>query len=450
MAKKKKVDLTPTQVVDNPPIDVAVGELMARNFNEFSRYAINHRAVPVLYDGCKDSYRRLLWAAILMYKAGTLSPAETLVKSVARWHPHSVDGLDGTMALFVHSGVFVGEGAFGGVNIADGEMDPCAALRYLHIGLSPTYHKLLADLMKEVPMVESPVGEPEPLFIPFPLPLSCCLKSDVMGLSSVRTVIPSFEPWSLYQAYVNDDPNLLKVNSNINIDYANSNLKDIWEKGKGKITYYYNVTPVNNGVLFEGDTWKFVPNWNNERYQKLLEDGKIYQQDLTDINGPKAFIGVVPGARGITQNDVIDLAKEMYFTTINYQIMITSDESAKPIPLKKWVDLVFKNYVDLLVRANNRKIEECRFDIRVQEAIPDFSNYVLNVNPKATDEEIAKALGYTPEMIKALNGKTLATLRKNSENKDMMKSIMDSLQKRLNNLMSFDPIKTAEDIIKQM
>jgi DNA gyrase/topoisomerase IV subunit A len=107
MAKKKKVDLTPTQVVDNPPIDVAVGELMARNFNEFSRYAINHRAVPVLYDGCKDSYRRLLWAAILMYKAGTLSPAETLVKSVARWHPHSVDGLDGTMALFVHSGVFV-------------------------------------------------------------------------------------------------------------------------------------------------------------------------------------------------------------------------------------------------------------------------------------------------------------------------------------------------------
>lgn len=447
MAKKKKIDQQLiTTVVENPPINVPVGNLVATNFNDFSRYAINHRAVPVLYDGCKDSYRRLLWAAILMYKAGTLSPAESLVKSVARWHPHSVDGIDGTMALFVHSGVFSGEGAFGGVNIADGEMDPCAALRYLHISLSPTYHKLLADLIKEVPMVESPVGEMEPLYIPLPLPLACCLKSDVMGLSSVKTVIPSFDPWSLYQAYVNDDPNLLKVNSNINIDYANSNLKEIWEKGKGKITYYYNVTPQNNGVLFEGDTWKFVPNWNNDKYQKLIEDGKIYQLDLTDINGPKAFIGVVPGARGITQNDVINLAKEMYYTSINYQIMITSEESAKPIPLKKWVELVFKNYIELLVRANNRKIEDCKFAILVQKSIPEFSNYILNVNPKATDEEITKALGYSPEVIKALSGKTLATLRKNAENDNVMKG----LENKLNNLLAFDPIKTAEEIIKQM
>lgn len=453
MPRKKEIKITnPAPIAWREPENMPVGELVYKNYDDFCRYAINHRAIPTLYDGCKDSYRRLLWAAILMYKEGTLSPAESLVKSVSRWHPHSVDGLDGTMALFVHSGVFSGEGAFGGINISDGEMDPCAALRYLHISLSPVYHKILGDLIREVPMVESPTGELEPVYIPLPLPLSCCLKSDVMGLSAVRTIIPSFSPWSLYQAYIHDDPNLLEVNSNINIDKAKSKLKDIWEKGKGSITYYYNVTPCkgpdgrSEGVLFEGDTWKFVPNWKNDKYQKLSEDGKIFKLDLTDIDGPKVFMGKVPDVRGVTVSDVVSLAKEMYYTTINYELKVTSEESAKTIPLKRWIDIVYKNYIDLVTKVNQKKIVECEFAITVQKAIPAFSNYILNVNPKATDEELIKNLGFTPEILKALSSKSLFTIRQNAENTE----VLNRLQKKLTALKSFNPVKFTEDIIKQM
>lgn len=452
MPRKKNIQTTVVIPQERPPENVPIGTLMAMNYDDFCRYVVNHRAVPTLLDGCKDSYRRLLWSAILSYREGTLSPAEGLVKAVSRWHPHSVEGLDGTMALFVHSGVFSGEGAFGGVNIADGELDPCAALRYLHISLSPVYHEILKDLIKEVPQVESPGGEMEPKYMPLPLPLSCCLKSDVMGLAAIKTTIPSFTPWSLYDAYIHDDPNLLKVNSNINIDYAKSTLRDIWEKGKGKITYYYNVTPCkgpdgrSEGVMFEGDTWKFVPNWNNEKYKKLIEDGKIFQLDLTDINGPKVFVGKIPDARGITVNDVIELAKEMYYTTINYEIKVTSDESAKPIPLKKWIDIVYKNYIDLVVKVNQKKIAACEFAIKVQEAIPIFRDYIVKVNPSASDAELMDKLNLTPDIIKALSGKSLMTIRKTPENEEVLKK----LNRNLMELRSFNPIAYTEEIIKQM
>lgn len=453
MPKKKEKEITkPVTVTVNQPEDKPIGEIVATNFKDYSSYSINHRAVPELYGGIKESYKRLIYAAHLMYKAGTLSPAESLVKSVSRWHPHSVDGLDGTMALFVHSGVFSGEGAFGGINIADGEAEPCAALRYLHISLSPVYHKILGELIDLVPKVESPTGEMEPQYIPLPLPLSCCLKSDVTGLGSVKTVIPSFKPWSLYQAYIHNDPNLLEVNCNINIDKANSTLADIWNTGTGIITYYYNVTPCkgpdgrSEGVLFEGDTWKFTPKWNNEKFKKLVEDGKIFTVDLTDITGPKLFMGKVPDVRGITATDVVNLAKELYWTSINYSLKVTSDESAKPIPLKIWVDLVYKNYINLLIQVNQIKIAECEFAIQVQKAIPIFRDYIVKVNPEATDEELQKNLGFTPEIIKALSSKSLMTIRKTPENEEAL----NRLNKELEKLKSFDPIKFTEDIIKQM
>lgn len=453
MPKKKIIRTqTVTEIVPERPIEnVPIGGVVTMNYDDFCRYVINHRAVPTLYDGMKDSYRRLLWSAILSYKEGTMSPAVDLVNAVARWHPHSVDGLDGTMSLFVHSGVFIGEGTFGSVNIADGEKEPCAALRYLHISLSPVYNKLLKDLIKEVPQVESPNGPTEPLYIPLPLPLSCCLKADVMGLTALKTTIPSFTPKSLYQAYIHDDPNLLEVNSDINIDKANSELHKLWNTGKGKITYYFKATPCkgpdgrSEGVMFEGDTWKFVPNWKNEKYRKLLEDGKIFQMDLTDINGPKVFLGKVPDARGITVDDVINLAKEIYFTTIPYEIYVTSEESAKPIPLKIWIDIVYKNYINLLLQVNKKKIARCEFLIKVQEMIPTFGSYILS-NPKASKEQIKKDLKIDDEMLTELLGKTLSTILQTPENS----AKLNNLKKELEELKKFDPIKETEGVINQM
>jgi hypothetical protein len=157
-------------------------------------------------------------------------------------------------------------------------------------------------------------------------------------------------------------------------------------------------------------------------------------------------MGKVPDVRGITVSDVVSLAKEMYYTTINYELKVTSEESAKTIPLKRWIDIVYKNYIDLVTKVNQKKIVECEFAITVQKAIPAFSNYILNVNPKATDEELIKNLGFTPEILKALSSKSLFTIRQNAENTE----VLNRLQKKLTALKTFNPVKFTEDIIKQM
>jgi DNA gyrase/topoisomerase IV subunit A len=72
-------------------------------------------------------------------------------------------------ATLVKAGIFEGEGSFGYVQI-DGVKNDAAADRYTYIKLSDLYWDLIGDLLKDVPYMESPNGNPEPEYLPLPLP----------------------------------------------------------------------------------------------------------------------------------------------------------------------------------------------------------------------------------------------------------------------------------------
>lgn len=446
--RKKKEELDKVPLIPKEILDIPAGELMTTNFLDISNYVNNHRAIPSLYDGCKDAFRRLIYAAELMYNS-ELQPAVKVVQSVASWHPHDLKGIEGTAASFYHSGIFSGEGMFGSISM-DGMESPHASLRYLKISLSPKYKKLIGDLLSEVMFVESPVGAKEPTYIPFPLPISLIMKKNVEGIANgVKVLCPSFNPWSMYQAYINNDPSLLEPNINIGMDKASSQLQDIWEKGRGSITYYYNVTRCtapdgrSEGVLFTGDTWYFTPKL--KEFDKWVEERKVYIDDLTDINGPKLFIGRVPGARGITVEDIEEKAKKICFTSIKYNIFVTTGMTSYPIPLKEWIGYTYKNYINLVTKHNTKNIKEVELAIRVQEITPKFVKLIMS-KPDATEEEIIDKLGIDSDILNSLLNRKLSSLRKNSENETIMKSLYSKLE----TLKNFDPIKFTEEIIQKI
>lgn len=448
MARKKKEIELPQITQEELIQQKAIGEIARDAFLDFGNYINNQRHTAFIQDGCKPSYRRLIYSA-LQFPKGKMIPSTTVISSVANYHPHSLSGIEELNANLVHTGVFEGHGSWGYTEI-NGVYNQYAAPRYTKQMVSDVYNRVLGELWKEVPMVESPVGPMEISYLPLPIPLCLYMKTSVTGLCiGVKNDYPNFSPKSLYQAYINNNPLLLEPNANLIIDKENSELDRLWKTGKGRVIYSYKLTRVtddfgNPGILFEGDTFLFTPNF--KKFKKLVEEGKVYMEDLTDINGPKMVISKVPGARGISIEEIEDLARKCCYSATNYTTNVTTGSTMFRIGLYDWLDYTYKNYIDLIVKVNQKKIEKTTFDIAVLEAIPLISDYILNKNPKATDEEIMKVFGMPQEIVSSVMSKPISYLRKNKDTSDRIKE----LKTRLKELKKFDPVAYTEQIINQL
>ena len=299
-------------------------------------------------------------------------------------------------------------------------------------------------------MIESPVGPMEVSYIPLPLPLALYMKTAITGLCiGEKNVYPNFSPVSMYQAYINNDPKFLEPNANLIIDKENSELDRIWQTGSGRVIYSYKIsrsvdTNGNPGILFGGDTYLFTPNL--KKLNKLAEEGKVYIDDLTDMSGPKLFVGKIPGARGIDIDTIEDLCRKCCYSATNYRINVTTGSTMFRIGLYNWLDYTYKNYITLVTQVNQKKIEKTQFDIAVLETLPVISDYILNRNPKATDEEICRVLGIAQEIVSSVMSKPISYLRKNKDTTGRLKDLKDKLKE----LKRFDPVKYTEEIIKKL
>ena len=444
---KKKLELpqaTPGQLTKS------IGQIAEECYTFFGAYVNNFRAIANIADGLKVSYKRLIWAA-LQFPKGQDIPTMNLISSLSKWHPHGTTGCEGLNANLVNSGVFSGSGFFGNKQI-DGVENPHAATRYTKNRLSDKYYERIADTTREVPMIESPQGGIERLYIPLPIPMCLYLKGGlVSGLGvGIMSEYPNFSPKSLYKAYINNNPQLLEPNINILIDKKNSELERLWKTGKGRVIYSYKITRKmsddgkSEGILFEGDTAIFTPKLR--KFNKLLEDGKVYVEDLTDESGPKLFIGRVPGAKGISPEDIESLARKCCYDATVYQLNVTNGETAFRIPLYDWIDYTYKNYLNLVTKVNEKRIAKCTFDIHVQEAVPLVADYILNKNPKASNEEICSSLKLPKEIVGVVLEKPISYLRANKDTADRIKA----LKQRLKELKAFDAVKYTEELINDL
>ena len=450
MAKKtKKQQIVPQVIVPQGQLCKSLGDIAETAYLRFGDYANNHRQLPDVRDGIKVSYRRVLTAA-LEHPMGAHISTATLLGELSSRHPHSTDGCITLINNFVHSGIFDGDGNFGEIYVLDGDSTESAAPRYTKVCISQKYRKILGDLVKDVPWNDSPVEKKEPDFLPTPLPLAFILKYHMQGLGvALRTEIPSFSMKSLYQALIHDDPNLLESGVDLILDKSRSDLVGLWTKGTAKITYSYHLSRVmsddgkTEGILFQGDTGVFQVKLS-KKLKKLQEEGKITVDNVSDMSGPKMLISRVPGARGVTIDDIAKLCEEVCRNTTQYTLNVTNSETCFQIPLREWLHYTYDNYIKLLQFSVSKKIAQTEFDIKVQTAMPAVAQMIM-ANPKVSNTEIQKATGYEIEVIEAIMAKPIGQLRKNKDNSDRIKA----LKERLKNLKTFDPIKHTEEVINE-
>lgn len=274
------------------------------------------------------------------------------------------------------------------------------------------------------------------------------LSQQVSGLGfSVSTLYPNFSPVSLYNAYLQNNPLLLEPRVDLELDKKKSELVDLWRYGKGKIVYSFHtqkVTSPKEGVMMWGDTSIFTPKLS--KIKKLMDDGKVYMEDMTDEGGPKLFIGRVPGARGISLDDIWKIVESIKHFSMSCVLNVTDRKMTYRIPLYDWINYTIHNYHELITFSVQDKIKKTEFDIKVQEALPLVTDYIINKNPKATDKELITALNLSADIIQEVLKKPISGLRKNKDNSEKIKS----LKEKLKSLKAFDPIIFTSEIIGKL
>lgn len=365
-------------------------------------------------------------------------------------HPHSTDGSYNIICSFSKSGIFDMQG-FGGCRSIDGSDSPAAAPRYTEVKVSDKYLKLLGRLIKKVPYVESPIGNPEPTYIPTPLPFSLfCSDSSVSGLGlGISTDIPNFSPRSMYMAFMSDDPNLLEPNINIILDKEKSDLRGIWENGRGRVTYRYVTSRIkgpegNPGILIEGDAGIFVPNL--KRVRDWQAEGKVYIEDMITQDGAKLAIYKVPNVRSLSIDDLEAEVNKICVNNMTYSLNISDGGSAFRIPLREWIKATYTNYKNLIISDNQDSIREVEFDILVYSNLENVANYIVNENPKASDEEISSVCQVPIEVVQSIMTRTISNLRKTKSQDEKVKS----LKNKLKELKSFNPEAFINDIVSKL
>lgn len=447
MARKKKIIEGNIENSQEKLESKPIGDVVKSDLLIYGDYVTNNRHT-VGIDGCKLSYRRLIWAAYANFP-NKMAPSMTVISSVAKYHGHSLDGIFGLNSILANTGIFDFEGSAGFYQI-DGTYNIYAHPRYTHQKISDTYYEIFKELIPEIPQVESEVGDKEVVYLPLPIPLALYLKTSVTGLLiGFRNDYCNFSPWSMYQAMIHDKPQLLEPNANLLIDKEKSELDKLWYQGSGRIVYSYKLTRTtdsyeNPGILFEGDTFLFTPNF--KKLNKLAEEGKVYMEDLTDKNGPKMMVSRVPGARGISIEDIEDLCRKCCYSNKTYNLNVTDGKTTYRIPLREWLKQTYNNFIELTKKHNLHKQEKVSFDIAVLENLPIVSNYIINENPKAKDEELSKVLGIHPDIISAIMSKPISYIRNNKDNSTRLKN----LKAELKELKKFDPVKYTEEIIKKL
>lgn len=449
MARSKKNDSI--QVINNNTNiihEVNIYDLTRNAYLVFGDYVNNWRQLPQIIDGLKISYRRLLYSA-LQYPQGKKIKSVMLLGKMAECHPHSTDGSYGIIAAFVKSGIFSGQGSFG-IRSINGDSSPAAAPRYTEACVSDKYYNLLGRLIKKVPYIESPVGPLEPTYIPTAVPMSLCLDNLVSGIGlGISTDLPNFSARSMYDAYINDNPDLLEPAIDIDMDKGKSDLRGLWENGKGKVVYKYRWSRIkgpdgNPGILIEGDAGIFIPKL--KRIRDWQAEGKVYIEDMVTQDGAKLAIYKVPNIKSLSIDDIESEVEKICVNNMTYTLNVSDGGSAFRIPLREWIKATYTNYIDLVKKDNLDNIEATKFDIEVYSNIEIVANYIINENPKAENEEICKATGINPEVVNAIMSRTISNLRKTKDQTEKVKL----LKQKLKDLKSFDPVKFTDEIVNKL
>jgi len=425
-------------------MEKSIGNYIESAIDIFSSEVNKNRQLPLVYDGLKPAYRRLICTAL---KNGDKFAKVSAITGlcISTLHPHGSDALEQPVSNMVRWGIMDGHGNHGAKTLRGDDIDKSAA-RYISAKLSDQYIKFFSELMPYVPYIEAELeGNEEPLYLPTPYPL--CLTHGTLGIGQgVNCRIPAFTLKSLHEAYINDNPNLLKGAFGLDIDYDDSELQLLWNTGLGNVTYKMKVwadsSPAGYGVYLKGSAELHKPHLGD--LERLESEGKIFIIDNTDEEGSKLFFGRNYNIKSVNYDQIIDLVNAASIYKKTYRLTVADFNNVYLIPLKKWLDFTYTNYIKLVEVYKQDKIKTLEFNYQVYTWLPKVVE-VLMSDRSLTASDIASKLMIDKDIVSSILGKTINTLRHTDST-----AKLESISNQINYFKNLDPHQKIQSVIDEL
>lgn len=381
-------------------VDVSLDEFIVENYFDYGNYINFNRVIPGV-DGLKPVHRRIL-LAMHGIAVGKLTGTVNAIGASQVLHPFGDQSVSGVISDFARLEVIESQGDFGAKLV---ESIPAAAPRYTKVGLSKEqdeYYFRLLDYCSKHDGEE--IVEPEHLLTPIPHALIYGGFNWGLGIIS-RT--PGFTYQSLLAAYEEDNPDLLVPSFGYKMDKKDSELDELWNTGKGRLTLSYKVERLSSDeILIIGSGELFSPNLRP--FNELIDSGQIKIENDSDT---KVILRItrIPRARLVDMDEVFEIAKRVGMSRKHYDIKLVYQGKIMTISIKDWLTITMKLYKDAFNKYKSDVLLSLDKDAKVYSTLPEIAKMLINNDP---DESILKALSIEQDVLDAAKRKSLGTLRR--------------------------------------
>jgi hypothetical protein len=162
-------------------------------YSEYGRYINRFRQMPSNIDALRPVERRLLLALHEQARTKLTKSAKVIGYCLGKYHPHGDSACYNTLVKLVEQGYAIGQGNWGSPGIEDSS---AAHYRYTETKLEKWVEALAFEYIDHVPYEELEL-EPEPLYLPSPIPIGLIGTGVITGISFYRSLIPKFKINSL-------------------------------------------------------------------------------------------------------------------------------------------------------------------------------------------------------------------------------------------------------------
>ena len=423
-------------------IKKSIGDYVEESLKIFGSEVNNNRQIAYVYDGLKTVYRRVITIALRYNKM--IKTARIVGDCLGELHPHGDSSVKEVVDNLVRFGIFDGQGNHG-KKLIRGVDATAAAMRYTEAMISQKYRDFFESLMPFVPYVEGELDAMEPEYLPTPLPIGLLFPRSGIGFG-VNCRYPMFTMKSMYEALINDDPFKLESPYGMVLNKEKSEMKKLWTKGMGKLTYEYVVKmdelESGKGVMVSGSPELFKPNIDS-KFADEINKGQIYFIDQTSGDDTKLFIGKSWGIKQFTVEDLYEKCKKIFTETKPYRLTVSFGKETSIIPLREWLNLTYNNYLSLIEVFKENKVKKYEFEKRVYEVLPIVAKCQLEhreFDPKMVSEYTKIDL----EIVRSVLSKPISALRMTDSS-----SKIEEMDKKIKYYKGISGKKFVKDIIDE-
>lgn len=406
-------------------------EVLPVFYSEYGRYISKFRAIPLFIDCLKPVERRSLYGAYEIARNKLVKTAKIIGHVIGNYHPHGDQAMGSVFANLVHNKYLSDKGGtWGGIGLKDFD---AASPRYTETKLEKWVDDLAFELIKFTPFEQLEL-DPEPLFLPSPIPLGLIGDGVISGIGFHKTVIPKYKIEDLAKRLLFlIDNNLQKPifdgNKTTNLGPCIKPCKnDCDAKELTKDYDFYNI--LINGIGDVVYTPKFhikktTVNKNNKKinveclfiegrspltsYERLnlaCSNGKIPVAELpTDLSKEMNVNICIEPKKGLDINEFTDTIINKYCTKKISFCCLTSDFNGKVNQIgiddilienyKKWIDVFHTKLQDDINQVNKNIIQN--------EVCSQIKSIIVKYNVNYVDEIVKKFNFNIPVSIEEYN-----------------------------------------------